>query len=461
MRRVKKLCMYTFVKSKNDKMRFNLLLLFTLTFQFVFSQTAENTVTLTTSGTGKTLEEAKNNALRSAIEQAFGAFISSKTEILNDDLVKDEIVSISSGNIVKYDVISDAKINENLFTTTVTSVVSISRLTSYSESKGVQVEFKGSLFSANLKLQKLNEEAEYKAVVNLCETSMELLNSSLEFTVETTEPVLTKDKKDVYQVDYKVTCATNENYNQFKDHFFKTALSISMEKTEVEEYNKLKKPVFSFVIVKVIGKKRSTSGCPECKKEDVYQLDTIKLRNLSSAIAFQNLFIRSNVLLMNFVIHNDIENLVFISNNRFVTTDGWVLNVKGSQFSYPDFYFGAMTEPKYNDKFDYRIFKPHQGLKPSIEIFQCFVQDKRLSASYFFIPKNMFWSRDLSNLDYDPHGYRCGYFPTPNNPDNLRSGEIFGTLNISSKPVIEHRITKFYTLEQLSKMSFVKIEPLK
>ena len=49
------------------------------------------TITLTVSGTGKNLEEAKNNALRSAIEQAFGAFISSKTEILNDNLVKDEI----------------------------------------------------------------------------------------------------------------------------------------------------------------------------------------------------------------------------------------------------------------------------------------------------------------------------------------------------------------------------------
>jgi hypothetical protein len=73
----------------------------------------------------------------------------------------------------------------------------------------------------------------------------------------------------------------------------------------------------------------------------------------------------------------------------------------------------------------------------------------------------MFWTRDLSNLDYDSYSYRCGYFPTPNLPDLKRSIESFGTLNISSNPIIEHRITKFYSLEQLSKMSFVKIEPLK
>jgi hypothetical protein len=48
--------------------------------------------------------------LRSAIEQAFGAFISSKTEILNDNLVKDEIVSVSNGNIQKFEVLSEAQI---------------------------------------------------------------------------------------------------------------------------------------------------------------------------------------------------------------------------------------------------------------------------------------------------------------------------------------------------------------
>ena len=60
------------------------------------------TVTLTVVGSGKTIEEAKTNALRSAIEQAYGVFVSSNTEILNDELIKDEIVSISSGNIKEF-----------------------------------------------------------------------------------------------------------------------------------------------------------------------------------------------------------------------------------------------------------------------------------------------------------------------------------------------------------------------
>ena len=86
-------------------MKFTLLFAFITAINVMYSQTTENIVTLTTSGTGKTIEEAKNNALRSAIEQAFGAFISSKTEILNDEIVKDEIVSLSGGSILNYEII--------------------------------------------------------------------------------------------------------------------------------------------------------------------------------------------------------------------------------------------------------------------------------------------------------------------------------------------------------------------
>ena len=51
------------------------------------------TITLVTSGTGDTKEEAVKNALRSALEQTYGAFVSSNSQVVNDELVKDEIVS--------------------------------------------------------------------------------------------------------------------------------------------------------------------------------------------------------------------------------------------------------------------------------------------------------------------------------------------------------------------------------
>jgi hypothetical protein len=104
------------------------------------SKSDEKIVSLTVTGQGKTIEEAKQNALRSAVEQAFGAFISSKSEILNDNLIKDEVISVSNGNIQKYSVISEEKITNGSFVISLSAEVSINKLTNFCKSKGVEVE---------------------------------------------------------------------------------------------------------------------------------------------------------------------------------------------------------------------------------------------------------------------------------------------------------------------------------
>ena len=59
-------------------------------------------VELVVNGEGVDKTTATHNALRSAIEQAYGVFISTNTTILNDDLIKDEIATVASGNIKAY-----------------------------------------------------------------------------------------------------------------------------------------------------------------------------------------------------------------------------------------------------------------------------------------------------------------------------------------------------------------------
>ena len=63
-------------------------------------------IKITTSASGITKEVAIQDALRSALEQSYGSFISSKTNIKNDELINDEIVSITNGDIHKYEIIS-------------------------------------------------------------------------------------------------------------------------------------------------------------------------------------------------------------------------------------------------------------------------------------------------------------------------------------------------------------------
>ncbi|WP_297514112.1 hypothetical protein [Flavobacterium sp.] len=204
----------------------------------------DKTVTLTVSGTGKTLEDAKLNALRSAIEQAFGTFISSKTEILNDNLVKDEIVSISSGNIQKYNIISQTEIPNNGYAITLSATVSIEKLTSFAQSKGIKVEFNGGMFGIKIKLQKLNEEAEIVSLKNLLETSYDILNNSLDFELNVvSEPKL--NFNNVYSLDFLIKIKPNNNYNKFEDYIIKTVEKLSLTPSEISEYISLNKKVYT------------------------------------------------------------------------------------------------------------------------------------------------------------------------------------------------------------------------
>jgi hypothetical protein len=269
-----------------------LILIFALIINLSAFSQDDKTVTLVVSGQGKTQDEAKQNALRSAIEQAFGTFISSKTEILNDNLVKDEIVSISNGNIQKFDIISEVQIPNGGYASTLKATVSVTKLTSFVESKGVEVEFKGSLFGANLRQQKLNEEAEFKAILNLCETSNEILSNSLDYSIEASEPkkaermIRYDPKQDEYQVLFTVKLSPNKNFDEFIKYFYSNIKSISMAVPEIEDYKKLNKETYYLKI---------------------NETERYFFRNPKTVIALQNLFIKSNKYLHNFKVLTNLD----------------------------------------------------------------------------------------------------------------------------------------------------------
>lgn len=138
-------------------------LFFAAVLMAVVASAQVDEVTLTVMGTGADEEKATLQALRSAIEQSFGAFVSANTSILNDKLVQDEIVSISNGNIKDYQKLAVA--HENGYAAvTVRATVSINKLVSYAKSKGSRAEFSGQTYSANLKLMLLRVSSTQKAL---------------------------------------------------------------------------------------------------------------------------------------------------------------------------------------------------------------------------------------------------------------------------------------------------------
>ena len=154
--------------------RLFLIAIFVLSILKVNAQ--KDNVTLVVSGTGATKEEATLKALRSAIEQAYGTFVSANTQILNDELVKDEIVTISNGNIKQYEELSHSMLPNGNQMITLNATVCISKLVSYVQSKGASTEFAGATFAMNLKLQELHEKNMKIALENVVIQFEKLVN---------------------------------------------------------------------------------------------------------------------------------------------------------------------------------------------------------------------------------------------------------------------------------------------
>ncbi len=142
--------------------KLTLLILAALIAASNFAQTSEE-VALVTNGQGSTKREATENALRSAIEQAFGVFVSANTEILNDELIKDEIATVSSGNIQSYEEISSDQLADGTYEVTLKAVVSINKLVTYAQSHGSSCELSGQKFLMGLKMIELQQENAIKA----------------------------------------------------------------------------------------------------------------------------------------------------------------------------------------------------------------------------------------------------------------------------------------------------------
>ncbi|MBR4919644.1 MAG: hypothetical protein IKZ52_10560 [Bacteroidales bacterium] len=217
-----------------------------LFFWVVFCMTtcalwAQTDVTMVVSGEGKDKDEATFNALRSAIEQTYGMFVSTNTTVLNDQLVADEIVSLSSGNIKHFEyVMETTQPNGNVYVTLKTTV-SVDKLTSFCESKGMTAELKGDLFAMNIKKMEFDKLAEEKAVENLCKQLDPMLSNLFDYKIVPRDPKMSDN--DNVDVEYFISASANENLITFCKSMVDQLYAISLSEQEINNYLKVNNKV--------------------------------------------------------------------------------------------------------------------------------------------------------------------------------------------------------------------------
>lgn len=207
-----------------------------------------NTVTLVTSGSGSNEDEATRNALRNAIEQAFGTFVSSNTTLVNDELVGDVISSVSSGDVLGYEIISSLNTSQG-FSVSVKAVVSIGKLVSFATSHGMTAELAGNTFLMNKKLARLNKENERTALRNLIDQLPIIVRKGMyDYSVEVSQPRTNNPiiGSAEYAIDIKVNAKPNANYNLFWETIDRTLSSLSMSQTESANYKTLEMNTYEY-----------------------------------------------------------------------------------------------------------------------------------------------------------------------------------------------------------------------
>ena len=163
--------------------------------------------------------------------------MSSNTQLVNDEITRDEIVSISSGNIQKYDEISCVETQEGKFSVSVKAVVSIGKLVSFAQSHGASTELAGNTFLRNRDLAILNKKNEKIAIGHMVEQIMLIASKGLfDFSLDVSEPYGTGEN---IRVRIRVNATPNENMKAFWDIVDNTLSNLHMKESEKKNYQKI------------------------------------------------------------------------------------------------------------------------------------------------------------------------------------------------------------------------------
>lgn len=208
-------------------------------------------------GYGATPEEALEKALQNAVEQAAGAYVSSMTEIENDEIVKDEVLSLSHGFIKEHRKLSESKF-EDEYKVVVAAIIVEKQMIERLEASGIKVNYNASGLVSDLKAWDKMKNDEYKMAKALFDVH-EMKNYGIiwNYNLRTGEPQRRGDK---YTVNGTVSATTNSNYSaefynlknilselalETVEMKYKTPAPYIVSKTETIYYNR-----FAFKVIK-------------------------------------------------------------------------------------------------------------------------------------------------------------------------------------------------------------------
>ena len=181
-------------------------------------------VSLIVSADGSTMTEAINNALRWGIEQTYGSFVSSNTEIFSTPGVNEEIATDSSGNIKTYELIESVALPNGDTAVMLEVIVDVLNLEKYAETKGYECEFSGALFGANLRLYdfyKRNEKYAIQSMIRL----LDAMRPVYDYKIKVADPILNSGGRTA-KIEMEISLIQTPKSQIFNNTLRKTFMSL-------------------------------------------------------------------------------------------------------------------------------------------------------------------------------------------------------------------------------------------
>lgn len=179
-------------------------------------------VSLICYGDGETHEVATRNALRNALEQTYGAIVSSSTKIEDNDLISDEIASISRGCVEHYKELWFK--DDTVKRVAIQVVVSANKIYSYVNNHGMSSDVDGASFAMNTRLTELKLENARLAMKHLMEELLSYSDKMYDYQISTEGPYPYGDN--LAKVHVVVSCKANANTVTFYQIYQETLRAI-------------------------------------------------------------------------------------------------------------------------------------------------------------------------------------------------------------------------------------------
>ena len=201
-------------------------------------------ITIINIGQGKNEEEAKIDALKNSIELIYKNYISPNTEFLNDKKNAEEINKLSNGIIQSYKTFNETQFPNGNWSVSLNAIVSLNKLISFVEAKGIVVEIKGGSFATNIKQQVINEQSEIKMVYEMVGLLHEPMQTAFDYFIKKSDPKSTDAESKNWAIPIVVTANANKNMNFCANFCIKTLTALSLNEKETEDYKSKNKEIY-------------------------------------------------------------------------------------------------------------------------------------------------------------------------------------------------------------------------